>query len=36
MKLILVVPELDSKMKIEVDALDYMIGRVLLVECNDR
>ena len=35
-KLVLVVPELDSKMKIEVDALDYMIGRVLLVECSDR
>ena len=28
--------DLDKKMRMEVDALDYAIGEVLLIECKDR
>ena len=34
-KLILVVPDLDKKIRIEVDALDYTIEGVLSIECED-
>jgi len=27
--------DLDKKMRIEVDMLDYTIGRVLFIECKD-
>ena len=33
---ILVAPDLDKKMRIEIDASDYATGRVLLIECVDR
>ena len=33
---VLAVPDLDKKMKIEVDASDYAIGGVLFMECEDR
>jgi len=36
MEPILVVPDLDKRMRMEVDASDYAIGEVLLVECSDR
>ena len=32
---VLVAPDLDKKMRMEVDALDYATGGVLLMECND-
>jgi len=32
----LVVSDLDKKIRIKVDALDYTIGKVLLIECEDR
>jgi len=35
-KLVLVVPDLDKKMRMEVDTLDYTIGEILLIECNNR
>ena len=31
----LVVPNLDKKIRIEVDILDYATGRVLSMECED-
>jgi len=34
-KLVLVAPDLDKKMRIEVDASDYATGRVLSMECED-
>ena len=34
-ELVLVVLDLNRKMKIEVDTSDYMIGRVLSMECSD-
>jgi len=34
-KLVLVVPDLDKKMRMEVDASDYAIGGVLFMECED-
>ena len=30
------VPDLDKKMQIEVDASDYATGRVLSIECEDK
>ena len=35
-ELILVVPDLDRKMRIEMDVSDYTIGEVLSMECDDR
>ena len=34
-ELVLVVPDLDKKMRMEVDTLDYAIGGVLSIECKD-
>jgi len=31
-----VVPDFDKKMRIEIDASDYMIGGMLSMECEDR
>jgi len=35
-KPVLAVPDLDKKMRIEVDTLDYTTGGVLSMECEDR
>ena len=35
MELILVAQDLDKKMRMKVDALDYTIKGVLSMECND-
>jgi len=35
-ELVLVAPDLDKKMRIEVDALDYAMEGVLSMECKDR
>ena len=35
-KLVLVAPDLDKKMRIEVDILDYATEGVLSIECEDR
>jgi len=35
-ELVLAAPDLDKKMRIEVDVLDYAIGGVLSMECKDR
>ena len=35
-ELVLVMPDLDKKMRMEVDTSDYVTGRVLLMECEDR
>jgi len=35
-ELVLAVPDLDKKMRMEVDALDYVIEGVLSMECEDR
>jgi len=35
-ELILVVPDLDRKIKMEVNASDYAMGGVLSIECSDR
>ena len=35
-ELILAAPDLDKKMQMEVDALDYAMRRVLSMECGDR
>ena len=34
-ELVLAVPNLDKKMRIEVDVSDYAMNRVLLMECED-
>jgi len=34
-KLVLVVPDLDKKIRIEVDALDYALGEVLSIKYED-
>jgi len=34
-KLVLLAPDLDKKMRMEVDASDYVTGGVLLMECED-
>jgi len=31
-----VVPDLNKKIRIKVDALDYTMGEVLSIECKDR
>ena len=36
MKLILVIPNLDKKMRMKVDTLNYTIRGVLLMECKNR
>ena len=33
---VLATPDLDKKMRIEVDASDYATGGVLFMECEDR
>ena len=35
-ELVLAVPELDKKMRMEVDMLDYAMEEVLSIECEDR
>ena len=35
-ELVLAVPDLDKKMQMEVDALDYATGEVLSIECRNR
>ena len=35
-ELVLVAPDLDKKMRMEVDALDYAMGGVLSMKCEDR
>ena len=35
-ELVLVAPDLDKKMRMEVDASDYAMGGVLLMECEDK
>jgi len=35
-ELVLAVPGLDKKMRMEVDVSDYATGGVLSMECNDR
>ena len=34
-ELVLVAPDLDKKMRIKVDMLDYAAGEVLSMECKD-
>ena len=34
-ELILVAPDLDKKMRIEIDASDYMMGKVLSIEYDN-
>ena len=34
-ELVLAVPDLDKKMRMEVDASDYAMGGVLSIECED-
>ena len=34
-KLVLAAPDIDKKMRIEVDVLDYAMGGVLSMECKD-
>jgi len=34
-ELVSVVPDLDKKIRMEVDTSDYTTGRVLLIECKD-
>jgi len=33
---VLAIPDLDKKMRMEVDILDYVMGGVLSMECEDR
>jgi len=33
---VLAVPDLDKKMRVEADALDYATGGVLLVKCKNK
>jgi len=35
-ELMLVVPDLNKKMRMGVDVLDYTIGEILSIECKDR
>ena len=35
-ELVLLAPDLDKKMRMEVDVLDYAMGDVLSMECKDR
>jgi len=35
MKLVLVTPDLDKEMRVEVDVSDFAIGEVLLMKCED-
>ena len=35
-KLVLAAPDIDKKMRMEVDVLDYTTGGVLSIECKDR
>ena len=34
-ELVLAIPDLDKKMRMEVDALNYAIGEVLFMKCKD-
>jgi len=33
---VLAAPDIDKKIRMEVNALDYAMGRVLSIECEDR
>ena len=33
---VLVTPDLDREIRVEVDASDFAIGRVLLIKCEDK
>jgi len=35
-ELVLTIPDLNKKMRIEVDMSDYVMGGVLFMECKDR
>ena len=35
-KLVLATPDLDKKIRVEIDMLDYAMRGVLLIECEDR
>jgi len=35
-ELVLTVPDLDKKMRMEVDVSDYVMKEVLLIECEDK
>jgi len=35
-ELVLAAPDLDKKMRMEVDILDYAMGEVLSMECEDK
>ena len=35
-EIILVASDLDKRMRIKIDASDYVIGEVLFIECKDR
>ena len=34
-ELVLVIPDLNKKIKVKADALDFAIGGVLLIKCED-
>ena len=34
-ELVLIIPDLDRKMRVEADASDFATGRVLLIKCED-
>jgi len=36
MKLVLVAPDLDKEFRVEVDASNYAMGRVLSMRCTDK
>ena len=36
MRLVLVVPDLDKEIRVEVDTSEYVIGGVLLMKCEDK
>jgi len=35
MKPILAIPDIDKKMRVEADTLDYTTGEILLTKCED-
>jgi len=35
MELVLVTPDLDKKIRVDVDVLDFAMGRVLLMKCEN-
>ena len=34
-ELVLIIPDLDKEMRVEADVLDFVIGRVLSMKCED-